>query len=653
MTHTLNDYKIYTVNSKVISDFVLYKRLTDLNYANFTSPVYISSGTEIVIKYLDIDEVFTGKVTQCRKVARTVNDIAQYEIEAVELAEELTNIYITDTTYTGLYINNVKKTKTLGDFVGHIINGTEWSDVSDYTYKSTTIVSGGASEDAIPSMGFSTCTVWTALQRLIVTIFNYGLWFEYPAGNKALRYGEFNKEIQSGEYPTPINITMQENSTNYNIDGIVVYGADPSLYHYYGDISKGGKVVAYKYMGCNSMEELKWVAKKVYEDRSTPRIRYEIEFPAGYYKVNEGDRIHIYDTSVNLAYNKEGYGVKDVQIRDDKTIVGIGSTDLTIFDILNDRLNVIDGGILSYAPVEFESDGYINVFASQDAPEAYGEESIDTFDITGETFLGDFYLAPAFSALRQEGEGYFTIYSAVGSASNIGIELGTPAEILFGASTETVLDYYPIFEESWFPWSWEWVEILVEYSFSGINPSGVGLTWNCTWPNVNVLGAECTKYSSSNQNTITHRWYVPQMESVEYSYPTITATAVTGSVILTNLDITLNVYYNETSIVHPSASLETGDLQMKVQQRDDTESEYYDLSDWITIYDASDPDSYIGATYDMNDYISYNIVEAGEGLHKFVYKCKGDHTAPEVTSVGIAVKMYGTYASFNEKTVIK
>jgi len=645
MTNTLNDYKIYTYNSKVISDFVLHKRLTDLNYVTFTSPVYIESGSSITLKYLDIDDVFIGKVTQCRKIARSVTDIAQFDIEAVELAEELTNIYITDTNYTGLYINNTSNNKRLFEYVDYILPFT-WSDISDSTYKYKTIVSGGASSDYIPSMGFSTCTVWTALQRLIVTIFNYGMWFEYPAGKKCIRYGEYNRDVYNYDYPTPINITMQENSVDHNVDGVIVYGADNSLYKTYGNVSAGSRTVAYRYSGCNSLSELQWVARKLYDDRKEPQIRYEIEFPAGYYKINEGDRIHIYDTSIGLLESETGYGVKDVQVRDDKTIVGIGSASLTVFDILNDRLSKIDGGILSYTATPIETD-YNNVAASAGTSDLYGEEVGVDFEITGDTFLGDLYLAPEFSGLRQEGEGYFTIYSAVGSMIDASIPVTADMDIIFGASG-TVLDHYPVLSESWFPWTWEWVEILVEYVFDRTTPVDAGVIWSCDWPNINILGADCTKYSSSNQTTITHRWFVPQMEAVEYSYPTINVAATNDDVLLSSINITMNIYYNESEVYHPSTTLETGDAQMKMQYLDEDTSTYVDMCTWFTIYDAADPDTYIGATYDMANYIAYSAVEPG--THRFVYRCKGQH--PEATIDGIAIKMNGSYASFDEKTRI-
>lgn len=626
MTHSLTDYGIYTVNGKAIQDLDIQLRLMDLNYATFVHPISITLGTQITIKYQNVRDVFVGVVTQCRKLARTVNGVTRYSIECVEPAEELTNKYILNLAenYTALYINNTSEDKSLGEFVGYITNGSGWEDISDPTYKTQTTVTSGASNGAIPGMGFATCTIWTALQRLVVDVFNYGIWFSYPVGRKCLKYGEYNNDVTSIDYPTPINITLTSNNVNYSVDGVIVYNDDSSLMAYSGDISLGNKIVAYRYSQCQSTDELQWVADRVFADRSVPNTRYEIEFPAGYFTIFEGDRIHIYDTSVGLVYNADGYGVKDVRIMSDKTTVGIGSAKLTIFDVLDDRLSLIDGDSAVYSAKEIDT-GWYNVLndAGSD-PDTWGVTTEVPFTIDGQTFMGGLLMMPFFSGSQIDGAGYFRVYSAAGYSEQV-ITV-TPASPLTANASGVFLD-------EWFPWTWQWAEVEVSYMVNISNTTGHKCNWTCVWDGTTVMDRGGITPVSSVQRTVTHKWYVPTYTSNTKSYPVLTCTTTDEDFIMNDITVFVTVYY-EAGDEYPSidTTMSSGQIDMNI-----------DNDSWFTIYDSSDAEAYTNKEYNMKDYISsYTTFATGE--HTIYLRLKGAGDA--------AVRIIGSYASFNEKTKV-
>lgn len=650
MTTYLSNYAMYTVGVNVISDVDINLRCNSLNYATFTCPYYIPQGTIITIKYGMTTEVFTGKVTQCRKTNRTISGKTIYDIEIVELAEELSNFYITDTTYTGIYLNNVSSTsgKTLGWYVQQMLNrvgNSGWTDNSDAQYKAMTSPPGGTAGSKIPSMGFSTCTVMTALNRLIVNIFNYGLWFDYEKNGlyKRVRYGEYRSDVKS--FPTPITISMVENSVNHNVDGVIVYGESNDLCVTHGNVAHGKKVIAYRYNGCNSLDELKWVAQRVYEQRSVPQIRYDITFPSEYFPIHEGDRIFIFDTSVGLLESETGYGVKDVRIKNDSIVVGIGSSTMTIFDILNDRLSIIDGNILSFKPLPIDT-GWKNVFASSNVAE-YGPITDVTVTIEGETFLGDYLITPLIGGEQIEGAGFMRIYATAAFSASTDTIVNTADRVINGSNA---------FPETWFPWSFKWADVEVKYIFdSELTAEGSSLDWTMTWGNATnanlytVDNGQVIDYggyntSSSQTSTLTHRWYVTEKINAPHSYPIITVSCGEGTTTATIKDVLVRVaVFYEASNTYPpvETTMESGQIQMRIAYGPSAEISY---TDWITIYDSASADLYVNKTYDGVDDLGLDYTVFGTGDHLIQYRLAGTGNA--------SVYMTGSYNSFDEKTEV-
>jgi hypothetical protein len=68
--------------------------------------------------------------------------------------------------------------------------------------------------------------------------------------------------------------------------------------------------------------------------------RFECDILPGNYIYNEGDRVTISDARSN-TYGT--YGIKDISITTEKTTLGLGCSEITIFDLLGDKLTEISG----------------------------------------------------------------------------------------------------------------------------------------------------------------------------------------------------------------------------------------------------------------------------------------------------------------------
>jgi len=673
MTTYLSDYCSYTVNDVVVSDLKIELRETDFNYASFVYPYQISTGTVITIMYGKTAEVFTGKVTQCKKLERTIDGKTRYDIEIVEPAIELENNYITTATITGLYINNnrymcvycrtiyfheplecsvcggkvfTRDNKTLGQYVDNIIDGVKannWYDASDYKYKSMKAPEG-VNIDKIPSMGFTNCTVANALRRVINTVFNYGLWFEYKdnGNSKRIIYGKYRRDIYPNMYPTPISVSMIEKSTKHNIDGVIVYGDTNKQYAAVGSIGKNKKLVIYRYNQCNSIEELRAVAQRIWDDRREPQTRFEITFPAQYFEIHEGDRIHIYDTQSGLVYNEDGYLVKDVTITNTKIVVGIGSAKTTVFEILNDRLSTIDGSMMSFNTEEFDT-GWINLSASS-SPENWGNIASAEFTIKGETFFGNFILSPVCGAEQIEGASPSRVYATLADAQEY--HTITPDSPMYMSAKDSFLP-------SWFPWTWKWVDMEATYIFDpDTTDEGAMVDWDVVWgseelgvimsaSNGMIVDSGGTIPSSAVYSTVIHRWYVNGATNVPYSYPVFIAQCHEGTDSVTLKDIRARVaVFWESDTGSGYAPVETTaascEIEMRVKYTDT------DYTKWIPIYKTENPGLYIGKEYDMEGYIPNSQFKTGKHLIEFHMKGTGK----------ASVRVYGRYSSFDEKTEI-
>jgi len=448
-------------------------------------------------------------------------------------------------------------------------------------------------------MGFSICTVLTALQRIVCNIFNYGLWFEYfdSSGREVrrIRYGEYLSDI----YPTtiPSTVSILENSIQYGIDGVIVYGETNKLYATKGNIGPQYKVAAYRYNGCQSLDELQYVANKIYEQRSILSTRYEVVFPGLYFDIHEGDRLHFYDSVIGIPKSDEGYGVKDVQITNKYIKVGLGAPKTTIFDILNDRLSIIDGNILSYDPYEFTLN-WKNVMCAA-STDTWGATTDFTVTISGETFMGDYLLTPIVGGEQVEGAGYKRIFAAIAHSTS-DITITTSDTIITGKDVLNNPDF--------FPWTIDHAEVIVSYVFDpDETEEDAKVDWTMTWgndtkdlyteDNYMITGFSGETYSSFVVSQVVHNWYLNGVESMPLSWPKLTVKCHTGttSAVLKDLIVKLVIYYDAENTYAPvEVTMPNGQIRMRIKYPTSYNQDEINYTDWITIYDTANKSAYIG-----------------------------------------------------------
>jgi hypothetical protein len=635
MTNTvLANYRIWTANSYQVKDVDIKLNLIGLNYATFTCPVRIEAPNAVTITYENQD-VFSGTVSQCKRLNRTIDGITVYDIEAVEYAAELQTKYVTTASTTGLYIRNDQtEKKTLGYLIGLILSSggaTDWVDVSDASTKALTQVTYDDGDVDIPSFGFSTCTVYNALKRIIVDIFGLGLWFEYTDGQKRLRYGE-NNSTATG-FPIPTSIKVTEKAVNGNIDGIVVYGQDKSIYVTMGNMA--GKVMAFRYATATSTSELNGIAARVFADKNQVSYRYEIEFPAGWYNVREGDLITIGDSSIGL--NTEAHGVKDVRFTMTKTTVSIGAAAVTIFDIMAEKLAIVDNDILYFTQYDIDTGLFTVNPASGGAGEwgttvtVGGEDG--GFFVEGKTLMDNITIYPYF---EDADSGAGTTVFSIGAATS---------SVTVGATAAT-LSYAGVLDPDWFPWDWQWVTIEARYSMSSVNASGSIIAWDLNWPGVN-LTEDGTDYQtlSTVRGTSIHRWYIGQtygaelnVGGVETNYPVFTMTHEGSGTSVTILDLVVNIiwHYDVGGGSGSLTSAPTAELQ--VVDADGTACKINDEYGWTVIFDSANPSAYTSASYDVD-------TNGATGAHYFKVRMKND--------AAVNCQITGSYIAFDEQTTIE
>lgn len=644
MTVQLNNYNAYTVNGRVITDLMIKLNANDLNYATFVYPEAIAPDTVVTIMYLNITNVFTGVVTYCRKLARTIDNRTQYEIELVEQAIELKNNYVSIGDYTGVYIKNsstLSGSATLGWYVSNIIADLDgWTDSSAAVYRNMRSPPG-VTNKPIPSIGFSMTTVWKALNRIVCTIFNYGLWFEYVNGSKRIIYGEYRKDIR--EFPKPVSISKIQGVENYNIDGIIVYGESNSLFTTRGSVSPNSKVLAYRYSGCNDRNELELVATRIWESRKEPQVRYEIVFPPAYFDIGEGYRIHISDALSGLPASDTGYGVKDVEITEEHIKVGIGNASMTIFDLLNERLSIIDGNIMSYETVPYNT-STLTITCSNNKT-TYGATVETIVSIDKSTVLGDFVLYPRITGEVPKGGNFFKVFAS--TCRSEPEWLITPTEPLIVSGKEVLL-------EEWFPWTWDYVDIEVHFIFDPENTdenSTVKMT--CKWispddsemyttENGMVQDYGYTTSSSAYYSTAIHRWFINSSIDTPYSYPYIKFEPNGNyNIGLKDLLVRMAIFYKPTDEYVPiEATFKSGVIEMRFKYGDDNEPTY---SEWITIYDSENPNDYVNMMINVEEYVP-NITLDTTKKFTLQFRAKGEGTA--------SVYCEGSYSAFDELTKV-
>ncbi|MFA7664443.1 MAG: hypothetical protein WCY33_06610 [Clostridia bacterium] len=174
---------------------------------------------------------------------------------------------------------------------------------------------------------------------MIVLVCGYKMWFDNA--QKLVKYGNWNVD-RSASALAAVEVRPIASDINYAIDRVIVIGKteDISGTATVGSPGTPPKTLMYQYTECADSAEAQSIANQILADRSILMERFECDILPGNYIYNEGDRVKISDARSN-TYGT--YGVKDISITTEKTTLGLGCSEITIFDLLGDKLTEISG----------------------------------------------------------------------------------------------------------------------------------------------------------------------------------------------------------------------------------------------------------------------------------------------------------------------
>ena len=343
-----------------IIDPQITKRLEGANTASFQCMANIPVGTVITIKY-NGTTVYYGKVRSIRRRSDNLNTV-----ELMEPAGDLKLFRLEDNGSGIVTIDNLNGTRYLSSYISSILNGTGWTGS---TTEDTNTIPG--TSDPLPSVRFYNSTVAKALEKMITLVCGYKMWFHNE--QKIVKYGNMNVD-RSGTAIPAINVRPISSDINYGVDRVIVIGKTEDIY---GEAEKSNagsppKTLMYQYTDCGDSAEAQSIAQQILSDRSILMERFECDILPGNYIYEEGDKVTVNDVKTG-TYGT--YGVKDISITTEKTTLGLGCSEITIFDLLGDKLTEIPSSSFEGTQATF-SGGAQNI-----SNNAHGEWNIDIVNV--------------------------------------------------------------------------------------------------------------------------------------------------------------------------------------------------------------------------------------------------------------------------------
>lgn len=352
-----------------IIDPQITKRLEGANTASFQCMANIPVGTVITIKY-NGTTVYYGKVRSIRRRSDNLNTV-----ELMEPASDLKMFRLESAGKGTVTIDNFNGTRYLSSYISSILDGTGWTGS---TTEDTNTIPG--TSDPLPSVRFYNSTVAKALEKMITLVCGYKMWFDNE--QKIVKYGNINVD-RSGTAIPAINVRPISSDINYGVDRVIVIGKTEDIY---GEAEKSNagsppKTLMYQYTDCGDSAEAQSIAQQILSDRSILMERFECDILPGNYIYEEGDKVTVNDIKTDTHGT---YGIKDISITTEKTTLGLGCSEITIFDLLGDKLTEIPSSAFEGTQVTF-SGGVQNISNSVPGEwniDIVNVDNIDNFSIT-------------------------------------------------------------------------------------------------------------------------------------------------------------------------------------------------------------------------------------------------------------------------------
>ena len=292
-------------NTWKIIDVDVVKTLDGLNNATVTLKDDIA--LDIVVDMLyGSSTVLKGYV---KSKTKTHDGLYKYEI--VELAVELENQIVTDTdgSYTFIVTD-----ATVNDVVDTILSGSGWTR-------------GSSDTTSLGAVSFTYTRKLPALFKVLKELRGHKVWFD--STTKTVYFGDSRDDEGTLDYFT---LSQETSTRNRNIDKVVVFSNDESVYAEYGS---GDIVAIYKYTSAKTEEECSLIAQRIYDELSQPYERIEVETKIDP-NIDEGDLVTI-DSVTYVVYRVE-YNMFTMKVHLNENIH-------SIFDILGSKIIEMTGSI--------------------------------------------------------------------------------------------------------------------------------------------------------------------------------------------------------------------------------------------------------------------------------------------------------------------
>lgn len=290
------------------TDVNITLQLESLNYAI----VKINNGNipndTTIALYKDGSEYMTGYT---KRSIDPMDDTTKYMVteKAVELRD-----YLCDDgsgTYDFAFENS-----TVLAVMTSILDGTGWS-FSDR--------GSGYDSYSVPNMALFYANVVDATFKLLRIYCNAKVWFD--SDSKTVYCDDSRVDHGSITYSLK---TPDKTSAGRNITKVIVLGQGEAIR---GVAGSGTKVQVYRYNDCTTVSEATKVAETILDEINSESVRIEVEMPPSI-SYREGDLVTVDGVE---------YQVFDVKISYDKTVLGVGSSEVSIFDQFQGAIQKVSG----------------------------------------------------------------------------------------------------------------------------------------------------------------------------------------------------------------------------------------------------------------------------------------------------------------------
>lgn len=277
-----------------------------------------------------------GLISSCNQVSPKTYSVLIAE-EAFALKTQLAR---TSTGSVAVEVANPDNDKTIHDYVQAILgdSGQYGSGYVDGTNNTSRYIPN--TSNFLPNMKFTSTYRLTALDKFLKSTCGLMYWFDYT--QKILYYGE-SRYDRTGYSLEAMDVREKTNSAITEYTEVIVYGKSSGIK---GEARQGSppyKTIQYQYTDYAGVEELQRIAEQILRDKAPQGLRYEVDITTQRsinIALGPGDLVRV-------QWPIEGTDhigvIRDMNYNGDTVTLGVGDKEVSAFDLLNEKLQLIMG----------------------------------------------------------------------------------------------------------------------------------------------------------------------------------------------------------------------------------------------------------------------------------------------------------------------